>query len=231
MVKNSMKILLYPSAGKEDWKIAFEQFIEKVDKFIFADINYNLQDLLKFKKHLSSIGVIDLEEIIGSFDEAIQVIDNGDERYKDMKPAYYKVVIKYKNDLKTVIFRKGFGQYALNELDDNSLYCFYHRGDGQGECGSDVFYLGNRNMKHKPIGKLFNLLIKKLANKSLIISDGSNTDSKILKTIYRKISNLKKDEVLKNLVNTTAIIYGTKLKCTDVLDYRYNHTLVWGVSK
>jgi len=151
--------------------------------------------------------------------------------YRDIEPAYYKIKIKINDAIKTIVFRKGFGQYALNELENNSLYCFYHRGDSQGEGGSNVFYLGNRNSHHKTISKLFDLLVTKLMPISLIVSDGSNTDSKDLRKIYKKISELDRETVIKDMINKTITMYGMNLKLIDVLDYRYNHTLVWKMEK
>lgn len=223
-----MKILLYPSAGNNDWKISFKQFKNKIDKFIFVDIIYTSRSIENFKEYLSSIGEIENESIIGNFDNCIKSLNK---KFRELDPAYYAVELTINGNTKHIVFRKGFGQYALNELDDNSLDIFYHRGDSQGEGGSNVFYLGNRKANHLPLAKLFDKLKSKLKTKSLIVSDGSNTDSKQLNKLYEDIYNLKKEEVKKNVIDKTINIYGTDIVCMDVLDYRYNHTLVWKVSK
>lgn len=223
-----MKILLYPSAGNNDWKISFKQFKNKIDKFIFVDIIYTSISIENFKEYLSSIGEIENESIIGNFDNGIKSINK---KFRELEPAYYTIELTINGNTKHIVFRKGFGQYALNELEDNSLDIFYHRGDSQGESGSNVFYFGNRKANHLPLAKLFDKLKSKLKTESLIVSDGSNTDSKQLNKLYEDIYNLKKEEVKKNVIDKTINIYGIDIVCMDVLDYRYNHTLVWKVSK
>lgn len=226
-----MKTLLYPSAGNEDWKKALEQFLDSMDKFIFADLNYSEANLKNFKIHIAGLGIIEKEEATGSFSNLVTSVVDGKNRYCDIEPVYYNLHLRIKDELKIIIFRKGFGQYALYELENSSLDVFYHRGDSQGESGSNVFYLANRNAKHMPISKLFNTLISKLKDQALIVSDGSNTDFQKLNKTYKKIKDLKKEDVLENIENTEVRISNIVLKCIDALDYRYNHTLIWQVIK
>lgn len=227
----SMRTLLYPSAGKSDWKVALNQFIESIDKFIFADIQYTTNDINTFKKYLAKISTITHEDLIGSFEHNIHTINNEENKYQEIKPAYYQIEILINDFKKIVVFRKGFGQYALYELENDSLNCFYHRGDSQGEGGSNVFYLGDRNARHKPIAKLFDTLLTKLTNKSLIVSDGSNADFKAFNEIYSIIKDLTRNLAIGKVMDKTISIKGIDLRCINVLDYRYNHTLVWEVKK
>lgn len=225
-----MKTLLYPSAG-EDWKIVLKQFCNEIDQFIFVDLYYTPKNIRDFKKHILKVGSIESENIIGSFDSEITLACEGKNRYKKVEPSYCILNVLINNLAKRVIFRKGFGQYALNELEDSSLYCFYHRGDSAGEGGSNTFYLANRDANHKPLAKLFDILISKLKSKSLIISDGSNVGFRKLRLIYNNISKLGKEACKKDLLGESIALHNVTLKCIDVLDYRYNHTLVWEVSK
>jgi len=57
----------------------------------------------------------------------------------------------------SIIRRRGFGQYALNEFPDDSLSIFCHRGDSSGEGGSGVRYLDNIKIKHPPLSMLLML--------------------------------------------------------------------------
>ena len=226
-----MKTLFYPSAGNNDWKIAFEQFKNSIDKFIFVDINYNLNNIEEFTKYFLSVGNIEQKNINGDFNTKVKIFHMNNKTFRDIEPAYYSLDISFNGIKKQIIFRKGFGQYALNELDDDSLDIFYHRGDSKGEGGSNVFYLGNRNATHPPLRELFNKLKDKLKNDSLIVSDGSNTDSKSLKKIYRKISTLNKDEAKNIAIGKRINLYNIEIECIDILDFRYNHTLIWKVRK
>jgi uncharacterized protein YecE (DUF72 family) len=49
-------MLLYPSAGQEDWKNILDIFMNRTDKFIFADLNYSYKDIQQFKSYLESLG-------------------------------------------------------------------------------------------------------------------------------------------------------------------------------
>jgi hypothetical protein len=184
-----------------------------------------------FRNYLSKIATINTEQTIGSFGRRIQSVWDGRNRYHEIQPAYYQLDININNSNKIIIFRKGYGQYALYELENDSLNCFYHRGDSTGEGGSNVFYLGNRDSRHGPIARLFDRLLLKLTDKALIVTDGSNSDFGVLKEFYSTIRNLGKDIVVEKSKNKTISIGGAVLRCVDVLDYRYNHTLVWEVSK
>ena len=91
------------------------------------------------------------------------------DRVRHIEPSYYIFEFEYKNRLKKVTLRKGFGQFAILELEDNSLDYFVHRGDGMGEGGNAVFYLGNQKLRYKPISKLFDTLIKKIKNQGFTL--------------------------------------------------------------
>ncbi len=234
---SEIKTLIYPNAGKSDWKVAFRQYIDTVDRFIFVDIDYNRKDIESFKQYLCEYATLDDDEKISEpFDS--ETDDSKTERnsdskhsYREIKRAYCFLYLKHKGRDKKIIFRKGFGQCALNELDDDSLYCFYHRGDSDGESGSNVFYLGNRNSHYKPIGRLFDKIISKIVDKGLIVTDGSNCDFEKLNKIYRSIKEKERKEAVEKCINKEVCIKNIILKCTAVLDYRYNHTLEWEVDK
>ncbi len=221
-------MLLYPSAANEDWKNILKIFIDKTDKFIFSDLNYSENNIRQFTSYIKSLEGIHFlnNKLIGDFNLKVQK----NKTFQEIKAAYFTIKFLYKNVKKEVVFRKGFGQCALYELENGSLKYFCHRGDGTGESGSGVFYLGNRNLKHPPLSRLFDTLTKKLSSNSYIVSDGSNTDFKKLKKVYRDIKLLSKNEV-KPLLPIIIKIKDIKLSAIDVLDVRYNHTLIWKVEK
>ena len=227
-----MKRLLYPSCGKEDAFYFLKVFIDEVDEFIFADLNFELKDVNFFESYLKrKIKNLRLK-ILGNFNANCITLFDPDlqKRYRKIAPAYGIFEFEVNDKIKRVILRKGFGQFAILELNDESLDIFVHRGDGEGEGGSGVFYLGNRKSKYKPISCLFDKIIQKLKDGALIISDGSNVDFKKLRTFYKKISSLKEEEV-KALLPVEMKIGKTILKAIDVMGKRYNHTLIWKLKK
>ncbi len=221
-------MLLYPSSGPNDWEKILDHFIEKTNKFIFADLMYSRRQTQEFLLYIKSLKDTDIlsTEYSGDFNLPIQYTNT----YREISPAFFTIKILYKGIEKEIIFRRGFGQYALYELENNSLKYFCHRGDSIGESGSGVFYLGNRNLRHPPISKLFSRLVEKLSPVSYIVSDGSNTDFRKLKDFYRSISDKEANEV-QSLLPIKISVKNITLKAIDVLDRRYNHTLIWEVEK
>jgi hypothetical protein len=63
---------------------------------------------------------------------------------------------------------------------------FMHRGDSPGESGSNVYFLADKKSRHEPCGMLFSKLSVKLADRALIITDGSNTGIKRLKAFHNQ---------------------------------------------
>ncbi len=229
-----MKRLLYPSCGRDDALYFLKIFMEKIDEFIFADLNFRSGDISFFENYLKTLQKIENLEltILGDFTgRYITLFDPGlNKTYRKIAPSYAIFEFTINNQTKRVILRKGFGQFAILELNDESLDIFIHRGDGTGESGSGIFYLGNRKLKYKPISNIFDKLTQKLKNGALIISDGSNVDFKKVNRLYKRIKSLHKKEV-KKLLPVEIKIGNITLRAIDVLDRRYNHTLVWKIEK
>lgn len=175
IVKPPGKIFLYPCAGF-DTHDSIEAFGSSFDTFIFVDINYRRKS---FDVKIPS-GWVELEfsvEYEGPWSEQGRTVTEGKRRFRDIKPAWRKSRYRHIDSGREidVVFRRGFGQYALHELADGSLGMFLHRGDSAGEGGSGVIYLGNRRTSHEQISNLMHVVKKKLGYPALIVSDGSNT--------------------------------------------------------
>jgi hypothetical protein len=159
----------------EDWGEALDVFAGLLEAFWFADINYQqglrmrpVQGLTSQFRHLQpSTRSGEPDAIMGRRDG-----------YRSLAPSTLQETYGRVGDGRriTVVRRRGFGQYALSsEFADGSIGVFMHRGDSRGEGGSNVYYLANKRCSHEPLSSLFDKLSRKLANRALIVSDGSNS--------------------------------------------------------
>lgn len=175
------KKLLYPCAGS-DVTEPFKLFAPYLDELIFVDINYQFHrpKLLSFTGWTEDVTQASL---VGPPSIEMAYIKCNDLCYREMKPAWFSRT--YVNDSTRhkvkVTLRRGFGQYALNELGDHELGVFFHRGDSSGEGGSNVFYFGNRPSRHPPLANLLEKIQRKLAYPAIVVSDGSNADVRQLR--------------------------------------------------
>lgn len=168
-------VFIYPCAGRDIVEPVLA-FGAQLDTFVFVDIWYQFgrfeMPALPGWHEVSGSVVLEGEPV----DEMRSVVV-GKRRYREISPAWRRS--KYCHDETGrqigLVFRRGFGQYALHELRDGSLGMFFHRGDSGGEGGSGVIYLGNRRMSHAPISMLMDVVKHKLAYPARIVSDGSNT--------------------------------------------------------
>jgi hypothetical protein len=104
-----------------------------------------------------------------------------DRPYRELEPGRLKQVYERARDCRslTVVRRRGFGEYALDEFPNRSIGVFVHRGDSPGEGGSNTYFLANKKLDHRPLSRLFDKLTQKLADRALIISDGSLVDPRL----------------------------------------------------
>jgi hypothetical protein len=175
----SGKIFMYPCAG-DDIPEPVQHFGELFDTFLFVDLKYSAR--MSVPKIIGWEEVKGSQRIFGSFNSVVGLCEVGRHKFRMINPAWFCTDFSSKSTGKKIkiILRRGFGQYALQELEDASLSMFMHRGDSVGEGGSGVFYLSNRRMQHQPISNLLDLILRKLCKPGLIGSDGSNTKIKEL---------------------------------------------------
>lgn len=169
------KVFMYPCAGSDIPDI-LEAFGHRFDTFVFVDIRY--------KFHRDAMPPVPgwkvvpgTRRLIGKPVDRMRSVQSGKTRYREIEPAWLKFDMQHLTTgrVVTVCLRRGFGQYALQELEDESLAMFLHRGDSCGEGGSAVCYLANRRVSHPPLSMLFDVIKRKLASDAWIGSDGSNT--------------------------------------------------------
>lgn len=165
---------MYPCAGN-DISEPVQVFGERYDTFVFVDIKYSeeskVPEIPRWNELRGS------HRRVGSPNASIRLVQDGRSKFRVVDPEWF--LADYINETTgrkiLVVRRRGFGQYALHELQDGSLSMFMHRRDSSGEGGSNVFYLANRETSHKPISNLLDLIKRKMTNPALIASDGSNT--------------------------------------------------------
>lgn len=112
-------------------------------------------------------------------DQPVQRIDNGSGVFRDITSSVLVERFVGPSGEITISRRKGFGQYALGELPERSIGVIVHRSDSEGQGGSNTWFLANRNARHPPVGRLWEKLSQRLADRA--VSDGSLTDFKFLK--------------------------------------------------
>lgn len=191
--------------------------------FIFVDIRYQFAKFdmpppAGWKEVTESI-VVEGQPV-----DMMRSVAEGKHRYRELSPAWRRSKYLHKETGRQIdiVFRRGFGQYALHELRDGSLGMFFHRGDSIGECGSGVIYLGNRRMYHPPISMQMEIIKRKLSNPGLIVSDGSNT------TIHQLIAASQGHESI-----TSFESHGLEWKRVNVLPPRLRdarRSVVWRVT-
>lgn len=100
--------------------------------------------------------------------------------YRNIDPSTLHQVFSDGSSEVTVIRRRGYGQYALLERPERSIGVFAHRFDSPNEGGSNVWFLANRPKDHEPLANLWSKLASRLADRALVISDGSLTTFEFL---------------------------------------------------
>lgn len=166
---------MYPCAGM-DIPDVIHTLGHLFDTFLFVDIRYDFgrADIPPLSGWEEVLGT---RRLLGKPADHVSCVQSGVRRFRYVEPAWLRA--DYRNfqtgRIIEIILRRGFGQYALQELVDGTLGMFLHRGDSSAEGGSGVFYLANRRMSHTPLSMLFDTIKRKLTNPALIASDGSNT--------------------------------------------------------
>ena len=169
------KSFFYPCAW-EDWYEPLDAFGSLMDEFYFVDVGYQFSDPVLIKSSRWAL-LPEHSDLQGPAVDYMRIRDDGLRKFRDISPAWLRerYVDGRTGRSVQVTRRRGFGQIALDELPDNSLGIFCHRGDSSVEGGSATWFLANRNRYYPPLSRLFDKIKRKLAYPALIVSDGSNT--------------------------------------------------------
>ena len=223
----------YPAAYLDHIE-ALEVFQDVVDDFWFADPHYPAG--LKIEPALEKGSRFRLLEVerngaINARQEQRQDVLR--QSFNHLEPS--RLIERYEREdgrKITVVRRRGYGQIGLmEEFSEKGLGVFMHRGDsGSGsESGSGVWFLANRKARYQPCGMLFDKLASRLADESLIVSDGSNCSIKALRTFHRK--GVASEDAFKHFQGSDFDFGGFHWSCVGWLGRRYGPTLVWGLKR
>jgi hypothetical protein len=221
----------YPAAYLDHME-ALEVFQDVVDEFWFADSHYPAD--LRIEPALGKESIFRLLEV-----ERNGAINARQEQRQDLLGHSFnylepsRLIERYEREdgrKITVVRRRGYGQIGLmEEFAEKELGVFMHRGDSNNDGGSGVWFLSNRKARYQPCGLLFDKLATRLADESLIVSDGSNCAIKEVKKFYFK--NVTAEHAYNHFQGCNFDFGGFHWRCVGWLGERYGPTLVWGLMR
>lgn len=222
----------YYPAAYFDHSEALEVFQDVIDEFWFADPHYpaglNLAPALEGKPQFRLLEVSKTGAIHARLEQRKDVRGRP---FNDLEPS--RLIERYEREdgrHLTVVRRRGYGQIGLvEEFSEKGLGVFMHRGDSGGESGSGVWFLDNRRADYEPCGMLFDKLASRLADESLIVSDGSNCGIRTLKTFHNR--DVAGEDAFNQLKGNGFDFRGFHWTCVGWLGRRYGPTLVWGLQR
>ena len=232
------KVLFYPCCG-EDIFDAIQYFNSFVDTFFFCDIKIriNNQTIRKIKSNLPDFDLLKSYEVFtwkkysGYSDSRRQEASR-----QNIEPSLYEKKLKKttqiwnnekKNKQITIIWYEGDGYEVFTKEEIlTQIGIFFYRGDSGGEGGSNVGWLKVEGDIGK-INKHFDVVLQKLSNNGLIVTDGSNCGEKY--KFLKSYCDIRKELALENLPSVRK--EKNEFKCIGKITPRYGHTLVWQIEK
>ena len=238
------KVLFYPCCGS-DIIDAISYFHPLVDTFFFCDSGRNVADRNRNRKIKENLPDFNLYK---STEECIwekntyeipfrSQLVNGRNRinephlYKRVTTKLTQIWKNEKDNKKITIIRVVGDGYEVFTNDEmlKQIGIFFYRGDGTGEGGSDVRWLETEKdigYSCGGIGRHFDVVLQKIANKGLIVTDGSNCGKEygFFKQYWRDPGNAAS-------FDDSATKDGNIFKCIGKITERYGPTLVWQIEK
>jgi hypothetical protein len=214
------KALFYPAAGED--AVAFvDMFAPHVRRFHFNDLFYSTASDRApcAPKRFRLVSAERPDPAVRDAPIAWPTPDSTPGR--KLTPS---VLLETLTDGETEIIvhrRRGFGEYALGEFGPASIGVFVHRSDSPAEGGSNMWFLANRRKDHEPLSNLWDKLSQRLADRAIIVSDGSLTD-------FRFIHRAKQFTELAAIPVTS--FGGFEWRCIGVMADR-GKALVWGLTR
>ena len=224
--------LFYYPAAMHDCLEPITVFQEQIDTFWFCDKNYaaglSLPPALPSE---SGFHLIKSKKEGAVHARLERRLDSSGRTYAFLEPSRLKEIYERQDGRQLLIVRRrGFGQIAITrEFGEKSLGVFMHRRDSMGEAGSGVFFLANSNARYEPCGRLFEKLSKILSEKSLVISDGSNSRIPWVSKFHN--SDKSGDDAYLHHRGRQYRYCGFQWVCVGWLSNKYGPTLVWGLTR
>lgn len=225
-------VFYYPAAGN-DLEEPIAVLHDYIDTFWFCDIQRPSLKTDMLTKSPWEYRLLD-RQTIGPLDAKIEFRrDDSGATYHHLEPSIISDTYKRNNDRQIRVFRRrGFGQIALaKEFSPRSISVFMHRGDSPGESGSNVYFLANKRATYPPCGNLFSALAERLADRSIIISDGSNSHFSWLRRFHRKSGISGEAAYTYHAGRPCQQFGGFNWACVGWLSQKYGPTLVWGLER
>ncbi len=215
------KVFMYPCAGL-DIPDVVKTFGIYFNTFLFVDIHYDFRRLVvPLVPGWSEVP--GTRRLKGKPSDTVRIVQTDIHHYREVEPAWLTVDLQAQTTGRVVqlCLRRGFGQYALHELNPGSLAMFFHRGDSTGEGGSNTCFLANLRQRHLPLSMLMNAIKSKFAYPALIGSDGSNTQIRKLRQAGRGDDGIAQ-------FRSHALVWQRDMTLTRPHDSR--RTVIWRVS-
>ncbi len=219
--------LFYPSAGGDTNEV-LSVFAPFVDEVVFCDLHYPKG--LDLEPAIGSGGGYKLigSSITGDPNSRLHEKDG----HLEIEPSTLIEIYEGESADRLLVVkrRRGFGQYALLEVKPKSMTVFMHRGDSPGEGGSNVYYLADCKSRHEPCGRLLTKLTDRLADRAIILSDGSNTRVPQLRRCHG--DPMRSAEAFAKIRGNCFSRNGFRWTCVGYLsNRRYGPTLAWGLER
>ncbi len=210
---NRKRALFYPCAGG-DIDTPFTAFNAIIDEFWFVDVNYNVLRLPKLRWSRTD----DIETINWNLNGSNCQVTT--QRFKS--PRFNKTI--------SLNFVTGDGKLAFDILfadtsGERELSVFFHRGDSQGEGGSNVYWLHNSDIEGNQSG-LLNHVLAKMEFPAILCTDGSNAISE-LRTHFDERTPTRDTHLILPILE----VQGHTLAPIGTLDTRYGPTIVYKVMR
>lgn len=226
---NKSGVLFYPCSGNDIIE-PVEMFSMHTPDFWFVDRGYfrpGHQDTIRFGLDLDAN---EIQPILGTSSLYRRISKNvlgpaSSSRFShNIEPCV--VTERYRNLISNTKFnihlRNGYGVSALRK-DIPKISIFFYRGDSEGEGGSGTQWL---NSTH------FDLVIKKMLNHGLIVTDGSQSCGS---KQYAKFSTFhRKSEGYEAYIYNQETFFdnqGNMFECIGYAGNRYGPTLIWKLTK
>ena len=225
---NKLGALFYPCSGN-DLTMPLEMFSGHLSDLWFVDRGYftpGHQDTSSYQLDLDA-NEVNLKLDSHQYESLLKVIigpSSSERGNRHIEPCVMTQTYKniQQNNVFNVHLRRGYGVSAL-ERDIRRISVFFYRGDSEGGGGSGTQWLNSRH---------FSLVLNKMVNEGLIVTDGSQSCGS---KQYAKFATFSRNsEGYEEYINNRETFYdnqGNHFECVGYAGHRYGPTLIWKLTK
>lgn len=215
--------LLYPCSGT-DVQEPVRVFAPSVRELMFCDVSARGPQVLPGYKRVGC-------ELSGNPEVRASRRHSQGRSYAYVEPCVWSERLKHQHSGDDIVvrWRRGFGQYALAEFREKSISVFMHRGESQGDGGSNTWFLARERRDHEPLSNLFDKLALRLRSPALVVSDGSNCRIRPLRRFHN--TDVSAPEAFAAMRVVVFEHWGLRWSCVGYMGRRYGPTLIWQVER